>query len=364
MKNTQHCGTQNTLHFTTGIKKHDAWVDIVKVIGCPVVEAKKKMESLLGSYRRERAKAKSSMGTDREELYQCRWFAFESMVLIIDRDEPIPTMCSEGVSLNTTFPPERLPPTEVIEVRYPEEWESCRTVSLANSFLKDLRLPPLLHSSMAPCSHHSLFIAPKNENSIYCPFWVQADNGEDERDVTAMETVTQADNSIVEASVVITSCTKPIRLKKRARPDTGEDPRIAQAFTLMKNASDQDECDIFGKFVAKKLMQYIDRTRSISQHHIHNILFQADMGQYYANIGYFTKGVLSYTIILMLHDLGRLTGSIFTLDLSRRRRRADLLDSAAAGVEVRTTGLVVLPEVALSSLGIKMAASRHRSNLI
>ncbi|KAJ8893426.1 hypothetical protein PR048_006019 [Dryococelus australis] len=44
-------------------KKHDAWVDVVNVIGFPVEEAKKKkMESLLRSYRRERAKAKSSMG--------------------------------------------------------------------------------------------------------------------------------------------------------------------------------------------------------------------------------------------------------------------------------------------------------------
>lgn len=45
------------------IKKHDAWVSISNAIGRSVAETKKKMESLLASFRREKAKGKESIGT-------------------------------------------------------------------------------------------------------------------------------------------------------------------------------------------------------------------------------------------------------------------------------------------------------------
>lgn len=45
------------------VKKHDAWVIIDEIIGCRAGEAKKKMDSMLASYRREKAKGKKSVGT-------------------------------------------------------------------------------------------------------------------------------------------------------------------------------------------------------------------------------------------------------------------------------------------------------------
>ncbi|KAJ8871165.1 hypothetical protein PR048_027471 [Dryococelus australis] len=44
-------------------KKHGAWVAIAKAVGRPEEETWMKMESLLGSFHREKAKTKSSMGT-------------------------------------------------------------------------------------------------------------------------------------------------------------------------------------------------------------------------------------------------------------------------------------------------------------
>jgi hypothetical protein len=41
--------------------------------------------------------------------------------------------------------------------------------------------------------------------------------------------------------------------------------------------SERDSCDIFGEYVATELRKYNERTRSIVQHLIHNILFDADM---------------------------------------------------------------------------------------
>ncbi|KAF5285486.1 hypothetical protein FQR65_LT13231 [Abscondita terminalis] len=41
-----------------------------------------------------------------------------------------------------------------------------------------------------------------------------------------------------------------------------------------------DECSIFGEYIATKLRKHDDRTRTILQHRIHNILFQAEMDQF------------------------------------------------------------------------------------
>lgn len=45
------------------IKKHDAWVKISDEMQLPKDEVKKKMESILASFRREKGKGKKSIGT-------------------------------------------------------------------------------------------------------------------------------------------------------------------------------------------------------------------------------------------------------------------------------------------------------------
>lgn len=44
-------------------KKHDAWREIAKACNTDMDNAKKKMASLLGSFRRERAKGRKIIGT-------------------------------------------------------------------------------------------------------------------------------------------------------------------------------------------------------------------------------------------------------------------------------------------------------------
>lgn len=70
-------------------RKQDAWVEIANVIECNVEEVKKKMDSLLASYRRERQKtmsAKSGSGADC--TYNSKWFAFKSMHFLMDKYKP------------------------------------------------------------------------------------------------------------------------------------------------------------------------------------------------------------------------------------------------------------------------------------
>jgi hypothetical protein len=63
-----------------------------------------------------------------------------------------------------------------------------------------------------------------------------------------------------------------------------EDPRVAEAYKILKEVSERserrDDCVVYGEHVAHKLRGYDRRTCAIVQHHINNILFEADMGKY------------------------------------------------------------------------------------
>ncbi|XP_045778182.1 uncharacterized protein LOC123880952 [Maniola jurtina] len=80
--------------------------------------------------------------------------------------------------------------------------------------------------------------------------------------------------------------------RKKAKVDGSDDImhstfQILQDFTSAKS----DECTTFGKFITEKLKTYSHNTRACVQHHISNILFSADRGEYeymYQQHGYWT----------------------------------------------------------------------------
>lgn len=50
-------------------KKHDAWDEIATSLDIDVEDAKKKISSLLGSFRREKAKARKTVGTGKGKFF-------------------------------------------------------------------------------------------------------------------------------------------------------------------------------------------------------------------------------------------------------------------------------------------------------
>nr|XP_023019437.1 uncharacterized protein LOC111508231 [Leptinotarsa decemlineata] len=82
---------QSTLHTIQKQNKNDAWESLVRNINLPQLSvAQKKMESSLGSFRREKAKTKRSEGTRKGamDIYKSKWFAFDSIQFLMNRDEP------------------------------------------------------------------------------------------------------------------------------------------------------------------------------------------------------------------------------------------------------------------------------------
>nr|CAH7750463.1 unnamed protein product [Callosobruchus chinensis] len=75
-------------HHYNKIKREDAWSEIAEEIDSTVDICKKKMTSLLASLRRERQKIKKSREKGRlgEETYHSSWFAYKSMLFLLERD--------------------------------------------------------------------------------------------------------------------------------------------------------------------------------------------------------------------------------------------------------------------------------------
>lgn len=77
----------NSPHYKMMYMKNDAWTDIANTLGCDVEEVKKKFNSLLASFRRERAKERKNRitsGCD-EVGHTSTWFAFKHLSFLLDK---------------------------------------------------------------------------------------------------------------------------------------------------------------------------------------------------------------------------------------------------------------------------------------
>nr|CAI5823940.1 unnamed protein product [Callosobruchus analis] len=71
------------------LKKQDAWSEIAKNMGTTVDIVKNKLNSLLSSFRREKAKHESSMktGSGRDEVYQSKWFGYDAFQFLMEKSK-------------------------------------------------------------------------------------------------------------------------------------------------------------------------------------------------------------------------------------------------------------------------------------
>lgn len=77
-------------------KKEDAWRELAELLKTDSAEIKKKMQSLLASFRREKQKLKTTSGMGTEELYDTKWFAFKSLLFLKDKNRPVQTQDTDG----------------------------------------------------------------------------------------------------------------------------------------------------------------------------------------------------------------------------------------------------------------------------
>ncbi|CAH1964058.1 unnamed protein product [Acanthoscelides obtectus] len=80
-------------------KKNDAWQGIATEMNCNTIEVKKKINSLLASFRRERQKESTTKtsGSGAGEQYYSTWFAFKSLDFLRDKFTPKSTLNTEEI---------------------------------------------------------------------------------------------------------------------------------------------------------------------------------------------------------------------------------------------------------------------------
>lgn len=66
-------------------------------------------------------------------------------------------------------------------------------------------------------------------------------------------------------------------LSKRTKLKHDSDPTADSTSSTLHT---QDECIMYGQYIARKLMQMNSKTRSLVEHAIGNVLFEASMGKY------------------------------------------------------------------------------------
>nr|XP_023022455.1 uncharacterized protein LOC111510749 [Leptinotarsa decemlineata] len=173
------------------------------------------MESLLSSFRREKAKGIESIGTgrEREEIYISKWYAFQRMGFLLDKDKPRETI--DSVEENDNAQPS-------------ESDEGDVSTEATNSQETEIQ------TENAP-------VSPKPRTS----------------------------------AIPVKQIQKRKRLVESS-PSVGTS-EVDQALGFLKNAAAdndlRDECGVFGQHVAHKLRSYNKITKAIVQHHINNIIF-------------------------------------------------------------------------------------------
>ena len=73
-------------------KKNDAWKAISEDLDIDKVDVMKKVDTLIGQFRREIKKMVCKSGSGSEEIYKGNWFAFNSLIFLLDKMKPRSTI--------------------------------------------------------------------------------------------------------------------------------------------------------------------------------------------------------------------------------------------------------------------------------
>ncbi|XP_060845202.1 uncharacterized protein LOC132924773 [Rhopalosiphum padi] len=230
------------------IKKQDAGEKISKQLNKNPEEIKKKTLSLLGSFRREKAKGKKTMrtGTGRKDVYTSKWFAFEAFQFLLDRDDPRPTLNTDNLFCQGNAP---------FSIKYVA---NSSLISCAVIF--DLR---------------GIFLRGCNGWSfcLQCPSIKRPPSSLSKQPGGLNKYMKLTQNHF------LFLYNRQIKEKKRV-----SDKCIEEAIEILKRPyptlTTPDEWSVYGQHLANKLRKYTPHTSSIVQHYFNNILFEADMGKY------------------------------------------------------------------------------------
>lgn len=80
-------------------KRHDALIEIAVSFGIEKQDVEKKIKNLQSQFARERKREKQSRttGTGADEAYNSKWFAYQIMMFLVDKNNPNKTQDTEVI---------------------------------------------------------------------------------------------------------------------------------------------------------------------------------------------------------------------------------------------------------------------------
>ncbi|XP_046686416.1 uncharacterized protein LOC124372094 [Homalodisca vitripennis] len=205
------------------IKKNDAWEAIATQLETTYDTVKSKITSLLASFRREKNKEETSKGTGKgaDEIYRSKWFAYEAFGFLKDKN------------------------------KFKETINSCTSQNASK------------------------------ENDSQVELIQEEDDNTSESASQITQTLPHQQSQEIRSASSQTALgfAKPTPMKRKRTPASPRS-QVDEVVGILHNAVRRDACDVYGEHVAMKLKSYSKRTQAFVQHHVNNILFEADMGRY------------------------------------------------------------------------------------
>ncbi|KAF8767281.1 hypothetical protein HNY73_020265 [Argiope bruennichi] len=235
-------------HYKKNLKK-EAWEEISDEMKISAAQCRKKMVSLLASYRRERNKVKSARrtGKRRVDIYESRWLGYEAFKFLEHRNPPRKRLITEKndmIGIETEIDEGVIPPEQIKqEITQTEEEASQRVQE----------------------------ITPSEQVAIH-----------------RNETTTRREQATTHRERETPSSFSSPRLTKRTKVDGDISSSMMKiAFNMLQTAekklqtaSQPDEIDSFFTYVAAKVQKYTPETQKTIQHAIFDILMKADKGMF------------------------------------------------------------------------------------
>ncbi|XP_075214599.1 uncharacterized protein LOC142320562 isoform X1 [Lycorma delicatula] len=241
--------------------KKDAWIKISEELGCSYSEARRKMESLLGSFRREKTRAKRIASTNKGRIkpYRSRWFAFKRLEFLLNKkthrsNESRRRISPEGIIINEVDCDvgNDIDLGEVKDI-------SVKTEEFSANSENVISIPE------SHISYEVLTDAQENNNNN--------NNNEGLPNEVPVNFIVKEDST-----PSLHGCTAP------RESIENEPPWLEEAFKTLREAinvsQSANNCDVFAQHVANKLKKYSEKVRCIVEHKITSVLFQADMCQF------------------------------------------------------------------------------------
>ncbi|XP_055389975.1 uncharacterized protein LOC129618961 [Condylostylus longicornis] len=260
--------------------RNESWQKVASHFGTDITSIKRKMFSLLGSFRIQKSKGKEIVGEgpNKKEIYVSKWFAFERMAFLLDQKESQ----HENDSCDVMYETFEIKEESDSDVEFYESEpvqnmiiSDARTTTSPNFINKE----PVEPTSSEIDFNKSLSTEPKRCTNVEIPFVdLKNQNSIKSKLQDKQNSITVREENLYKRKAPEVSCND--QHNKIVRLDSAQQKNVNNCISSETIGVKMNSIQIFSQYIASKLQGYSAKTRAVAEHAINNVLFEADLGRY------------------------------------------------------------------------------------